>query len=211
MATETKSAPTFQLSKGTVFSLAKLKAGVDSFYIGLNWDPATDGADIDLDAVLVAVGDDGKVAKGKETESFLFYDNNGRGNNPPTAYNLSEDNRTGKDNGDDDDESINIFTDLLTPDVSKIKIFITFHESGGLSLSDVNDVSLLVCPLVDGEPDRSSEHSALFTVEDIKDSLGAHMADIVPNPAGGWDLVAIGKGCGNLREVAEAHGIQTEG
>ena len=37
------------------------------------------------------------------------------------------------------------------------------------------------------------------------------MADLIPNPAGGWDIVAVGEACGDLSSVAASNGLVTEG
>ena len=120
---EVDSAPVFNLRKGAVFNLAKIKPGITDFHIGLNWDPAATGVDIDLDAVLVAVGEDGKVVPGQESESFLFYQNNGRDSSPPKAFQITEDNRSGVDSEDGaDDEAISIYTGLIHSSVKRVKI-----------------------------------------------------------------------------------------
>jgi len=197
---------TFSLEKAQVFSLEKLEPGMKDIYVGLDWDPAESGADIDLDAVLLAVGDDGKVLPGKEGECFLFYGNTGRSNNPPSPFEITEDNRDGADVGElDDDEAIFVYSDKVDTDMKELRIFVTYHEAEGRTLSDVSRIGLRVAPLVDGKPDASKQ--VTYDVRDAGGGEGAHMCTLSRNPAGGWDIKAVGEQTGNLTQVATTHGI----
>ena len=197
----------FSLAKDEVFSLAKLEPGIKDIYIGLDWDPAESGADIDLDAVLIAVGDNGKVIDGKHGECFLFYGNTGRDNTPPSPFMITEDNRDGTDTGDlDDDEAIFIYSDKITDDMIEIHIFVTYHDAKGRTLTDVSRIGMRAAPLVDGGPDVSNQ--ATYDVRDCGGGEGAHMCSLIRNPAGGWDIKAVGEQAGNLAQIAEVHGLK---
>jgi len=198
---------TFSLEKSQVFSLEKLEPGIKDIYVGLDWDPAESGADIDLDAVLIAVGDDGKVLKGKEAECFLFYNNTGRDDTPPSPFMITEDNRDGVETSDlyDDDEAIFVYSDKVEDDMKELHVFVTYHDANGRTLSDVSRIGLRVAPLVDGKPDTSKQ--ATYDVRDCGGGEGAHMCSLIRNPAGGWDIKAIGEQTGNLSQVAATHGI----
>jgi len=198
----------FSLAKDEVFSLAKLEPGIKDIYIGLDWDPAESGADIDLDAVLIAVGDNGKVIDGKHAECFLFYGNTGRDNNPPGPFEITEDNRDGVDTGDLDDESIFIYSDKITEDMKEIHVFVTYHEADGRTLADVSRIGMRAAPLANGEPDVSKQDT--YDVRDAGGGEGAHMCSLVRNPAGGWDIKAVGEQAGNLSQIADIHGLKIQ-
>jgi stress response protein SCP2 len=201
----------FSLEKDEVFDLTKLDPGIKDLYVGLDWDPAVSGEDIDLDAVLIAVGVDGRVLTGKHAECFLFYGNHGR-NGVPGAFEVTEDNRDGSDdfNGEiDDDEAIFIYGDKIDANMQELRIFVTFHDAGGRTLRDVSRVGLRIAPLVNGVPDFGDGKMATFDVRNVGASEGAHMASLIRNSVTGWDIKTVGEQSGNLGQVAAAHGLAT--
>ncbi len=202
----------FSLAKDELFDLTKLDPGIKDFYIGLDWDPSVSGEDIDLDAVLIAVGSDGMALANKHSECFLFYGNHGR-NGTPAAFQVTEDNRDGSDdfnNDIDDDEAIFCYSDKIDPDIQELRVFVTFHDAGGRTLNDVSRVGLRIAPLVNNVPDFGNGKTATFDVRDVGASEGAHMASIVRNNVAGWDIKPVGEQSGNLSQVASIHGIGTK-
>ena len=200
----------FNLAKDQIFSLTKLSPGIKDYYVGLDWDPAKAGNSIDLDAVLIAVGKDGKVIPGKAAESFLFYGNNGRNGSSPAAFSITEDNRDGSDdfnNTIDDDEAIFVRGDLVEEEMSELRIFVSFHDANGLTLEDVSKVSLRIAPLNGDTPDFNNQ--AVFDVRECGAGEGAHMATLVRNEVSGWDIITVGQQSGSLANIASVHGIET--
>ncbi len=198
----------FSLEKDVVFSLDKVSESKD-WYVGLSWTPAIN-EEIDLDAVLIAVGEDGKVFRANTVNSVLFYNNHGRGGANPQPFEITEDNRDGEeiDNGFPDDEAILIYGDkvasILGDGAKELRCFVTFHEAEGRSLTDVSEIKLTVAPLVNGRPDLTK--SVVYDVHDIAGE-GALMAKFGNLGNGKLDLTPIGEQCGNLAQIFQSHDI----
>src|SRR3546814_16521784 len=61
------------LSKGASVSLTKAAPGLTKVFVGLGWDArTTSGADFDLDAVALVLGNSGKVLN---DQHFIFFHN----------------------------------------------------------------------------------------------------------------------------------------
>ena len=201
----------FSLKKNETFSLTKLAAGISNLYAGLNWSPAKVGEKIDLDLVLIAVGADGKVINQKHEECFLFFGNNGRDINAdlgivtPKAYYITPDNRDGRDDPTKpDDEAIFITDSLIDPAIQEMRLFVTYWDAKGRTLTDVDSVTLRIAPLND-KPDFDNE--VTYNVRDYGSSQGVHMATLKRNPIGGWDIVAVGEPTGDLHSVMTVYGL----
>lgn len=196
----------FSLAKAEVFSLEKLQPGIKDIYIGLDWDPAEEGADVDLDAVLIGTNADGKIVAGKEGECFLFYNNHGRDGTSPSGYSITEDNRDGVDvEGATDDEAIFIKSENVDADIVQMHVYVTYHEANGKTLKDVSRIGLRIAELVNDGPSEGAV--ATYDVRDAGEGEGALMCTLARNTAGGWDVVAKGESKGNLNDVALSHGI----
>ena len=200
----------FNLAKDEVFDLTKLSAGIKDIYVGLKWDPAVAGKDVDLDAILIATDSSGVVISGMHSDSFLFYHNNGRAGTSPVAFEITEDNLDGEDvdNGFADDESIFVYSDKIDPKITQLHIYVVFTDAAGRTLKDVSNVTVTIAPFVDGKP-VLEDGSAVYSVSDIGASEGAYMAVIQRNEISGWDVKAVGEQSGNLRQVASIHGLGT--
>lgn len=201
----------FILSKDEPFDLSKMFPGVDNHYVGLSWRPSTKGEDVDLDAVLVATGDNGQVIGGLHKESFLFYNSHGRDGTSPKAFEITEDDRDGGGQAEagpsdiDDNEAIYIKGALVDPMMTKLYIYVVFFQANGRTLKDVLDVTLRICPLVDGVPDLPS--AAVFNVADIGASEGGLMAVLTRNKISGWSVEGLGTQSGDLAQVMKVHGL----
>jgi len=199
----------FSLKKKQSFSLKKLIPGIKDFYIGLDWDPAIAGKDIDLDAVLIATDVNNKVLDSVDIEGFLYYLNHGRDGNSPSAFTITEDNRDGVDVGNlDDDEAIYVEDSKVDLKYKNLHVFVTFHEANGRSLSDVARIGLRIAPLINGKPDFNNQ--VVYDVREVGNSEGAHMCTLSRNPSNGWNIMAIGEPVGNLGEIAAQYGIDAE-
>lgn len=201
----------FNLAKDDVFDLKKLAAGIKDIYAGLRWDPSKEGEEVDLDAVLIATDDTGKVIAGMHGESFLYYHNNGRDGASPSAFEITEDNLDGSDNdnGFEDDESIFIFSDKVHEKITQLHVYVVFTDANGRNLTDVKNVMLTIAPFINGSADLDTG-SVVYDVSDIGASEGAYMAVIQRNPISGWDIKAVGEQSGNLSQVASMHGLGTK-
>lgn len=213
----------FSLAKDEVFDLGKAIPGVKDWYIGVDWDPVTEGDDVDLDLVMIAVGADGMARTGKHALDFLFYNNHGRygdlmvdGDTTKShfenmPYYITPDNRDGDDsfNSDiDDDEAIFLreTVNAVEGDVEELRVFVTYHEpQAGQTLKDVSRIGFRVAPLVNNQPDFTKQ--VTFNVTEIGETEGALVAKFVRNSVSGWDVTGVGEMLGGLAQVAAAHGI----
>ena len=106
------------LSKGANISLEKAAPGMTTAIVGLGWNPrTTDGAQFDLDASVLLLGENGKV---RSQADFVFY-NNLTGDNGSVQH--LGDNRTGE--GEGDDEQIKVSLGQVSPDVQRYAVSVT--------------------------------------------------------------------------------------
>ncbi len=99
-------------------------------YVGAGWDQADGGKPVDVDLVAAClIG--GKLTAGGTGRLVYFNDRTEPG------VTLSEDNRTGA--GDGDDESLVIDLSKVEPEVTEIAIGVMAY-SAGVSLSQVNNI-----------------------------------------------------------------------
>ncbi|MEZ8293429.1 TerD family protein [Vibrio splendidus] len=111
------------LSKGEKISLSKDVPGFTHLDIGLGWNPQKrEGEKFDLDAYALILDADSNLLDG--AASFIYFDNR---DSKCGAINLSEDNKDGE--GDGDDEIIKIDFTKLPQAVSKILIAVGIHEA----------------------------------------------------------------------------------
>ncbi len=111
------------LIKGQKIDLTKSNPGLVKGIIGLGWDTNkySGGYDFDLDASAFLVSANNRV---KYDQDFIFY-NNLIGRNDCIVH--TGDNRTG--DGEGDDEQLIIDFSKIPPDVEKIAITVTIHDS----------------------------------------------------------------------------------
>lgn len=179
--TQSTAAPRFNLDKGRV-SLAKrqavslVKTGAPALRrvaMGLGWDPAAGGKDIDLDASAIVIG-----RSGRKVESVWFMSK--------SAYNFaiehSGDNLTGA--GEGDDETINVDLAALPDEVSAI-VF-TVNSFRGQKFTDVRRA---FCRLIDRD---SGQELVRFELTDSKPYTGVIMSVLRRAADGSWEMIAIG-------------------
>lgn len=92
----------------------KLTKGVQQVRVGISWDAATNGEDVDLDVVAIEL--DSKDGKALSDQHLVFYNSacktaDGKPTDPQKAVVHSGDNRTGDGDGDDE---------VITVDFSKL-------------------------------------------------------------------------------------------
>ena len=114
---------TISLVKNQKVDITKTNPGMKVAVIGAGWDVAAQAAttgQFDLD-LFAFVYKNGKFSK--QLEDVVFYNNN----KPVTGVALSEDNRTGA--GDGDDETLSIDFSQLPSEVDEFVIGIDIHEA----------------------------------------------------------------------------------
>lgn len=110
------------LQKGQNVSLSKEAPGLKEVAFGLGWDArSTDGADFDLDASALILGEDNKVLSDNH---FVFYNNT---TDPSSAVTHTGDNRTGE--GEGDDERIVVDVSKMPAEAKKVVFVVTIHEA----------------------------------------------------------------------------------
>ena len=162
------------LEKGQTFELdvASKQTGPKSFYFGAGWDNPQ--GPVDLDIVCVKLRD-GKLTK---NEDLIYFSNRSQ-----NGVELSEDNRTG--DGDGDDENIVISTDALESDVDSVIVGLVAYQ--GADFSNVSNPHFRVC---DGHEETSPQ------IADVKVGGGVVgdtvlVAFILRRSPSGWALEDI--------------------
>ncbi len=161
------------LKKNQTVSLVKTGApALRKVSMGLGWDPAKGGRNIDLDASVIAFD-----ASGKDVDKVWFMSKQGcRG-----AIRHSGDNLTGK--GDGDDEVITVDLGGLPATVTAL-VFTVNSFSG----QKFTDVASSYCRLLD---DRGGELVRFDLVESPR-STGVVMCKLVRQADGSWQMTALG-------------------
>lgn len=177
----TTPAAKINLDKGRV-SLAKrqavslVKTGAPALRrvaMGLGWDPAVGGSDIDLDASAIVIDH-----KGRKTEAVWFVSKSAYRN----AIEHSGDNLTGA--GEGDDETINVDLAALPDKVAAI-VF-TVNSFRGQKFTEVRRA---FCRLIDRD---SGAELVRFDLTDSKPSTGVIMSVLRRAAGDTWEMVAIG-------------------
>lgn len=125
------------LVKGQKIDLTKGRSGLSSIMVGLGWDPVETkksggflggllgggggGADIDCDASVIMLDENGKL-KGKEN---LIYFGNKKSKDGSVVH--SGDNLTGE--GDGDDETINVDLKRISPAIHRLIFVVNIYNA----------------------------------------------------------------------------------
>ncbi|MDX2815409.1 TerD family protein [Streptomyces sp. PA03-5A] len=162
------------LQKNQTVSLVKGgKPLMTSVRMGLGWEPAYRGKDIDLDASVIAYG-----PQRNHIESCYF----GRLTILGGAIQHSGDNLTGEGAGDD--EVITVHLGGLPPEVTGL-VFTVNSFSG----QKFNQVAKAYCRLLDG---TTGEELVRFDLTGAEPRTGVMMAKFVRQFSGEWEMTALG-------------------
>ncbi len=162
------------LRKQETVSLVKTGApALTLVRMGLGWDPVRRGADVDLDASVIAFD-----VRGKDVEKVWFGNLTGFGG----AISHSGDNLTGE--GEGDDEVITIALDRLPREVEGL-VF-TVNSFRGQRFTELKTA---YCRLLD---DRGDE-LVRYDLGDAEPKTGVLMAKLVREPDGTWSMTALGQ------------------
>jgi stress response protein SCP2 len=162
------------LAKRQTVSLVKTGApALRRVAMGLGWDPARRGSDIDLDASVIVVD-----AKGRKVDAVWFM--------AKTAYNRaiehSGDNLTGA--GDGDDETITV--DLARLPEEAYALVFTVNSFRGQKFTEVRNA---YCRLLDVE---SGAELVRYELTDSEPHTGVIMSVLI-RAGGSWDMTAVGE------------------
>jgi stress response protein SCP2 len=144
--------------------------------MGLGWDPAQYGANIDLDASCILYDD-----RGKDVDKIWFMSKKGaRG-----AVRHSGDNLTGQGEGDDEV----IFVDLAALPPNVRTLVFTVNSFAGQRFTEVRNA---FCRLID---DYSGAELVRYDLSDSKPQTGLVMCKVQRDPAAPqtWTMTAIGE------------------
>jgi tellurium resistance protein TerD len=110
------------LSKGGNVSLTKEAPGLQAVLVGLGWDArTTTGADFDLDASALVVGQNGKILSDAH---FVFFNNL---TSPDGSVEHTGDNLTGA--GEGDDEAIKVNLVAVPQEADKIVVTVSIYDA----------------------------------------------------------------------------------
>ncbi|MEG6522005.1 TerD family protein [Desulfotomaculum sp. 1211_IL3151] len=186
------------LAKGQKIDLTKTNPGLTKIFIGLGWDTNKydGGNEFDLDAVAFLVKEDGKASG---DGAFIFYNNR---QDPSGSVVLSEDNRTGEGDGDDESLTVNLAT--VPADVAKIAICINIHEAAARN-QNFGQVSNAYVRVANNETNEELMRYDLG--EDYSVETGIVACEIYRHN-GEWKFNAVGSGFqGGLASLAETYGL----
>lgn len=163
------------LKKGDRVSLTKSGAApLSKVFMGLGWDPAAKGKNIDLDASVIAYDQNGR----KLEIVWFMHTKEFRG-----ALVHQGDNLTG--NGDGDDEVINVDLNALPPQVTHL-VF-TINSFSGQKFTEVRNA---FARLVDA---NTGQELVRFSLTESQPATGVVMAALSRTTAGPWEMRGIGQ------------------
>ncbi|MFH9068366.1 TerD family protein [Streptomyces alboflavus] len=185
------------LSKGGNVSLSKEAPGLTAVLVGLGWDVrTTTGADFDLDASALLVGDSGKVASNGH---FVFYNNL---KSPDGSVEHTGDNLTGQ--GEGDDEIIKVDLAAVPADITKITFPVSIHdaESRQQSFGQVRGAFIRVVNQADQQ-----EIARYDLTEDASTETAMVFGELYRNGEE-WKFRAVGQGyASGLAGIAKDFGV----
>ncbi|MFI2240975.1 TerD family protein [Streptomyces chrestomyceticus] len=163
------------LQKNQTVSLVKGgRPLLSSVRMGLGWEPAYRGKDIDLDASVIAYGPDRK-----KVDNCFF----GKLQILNGAIQHSGDNLTGEGAGDD--EAITVHLGGIPPQVTGL-VF-TVNSFSGQKFSDV---AKAYCRLLDAQ---TGEELVRFDLTHSEPRTGVMMAKLIRQFSGEWEMTAMGE------------------
>lgn len=172
------------LQKGGNVSLAKAAGTpLTKLSIGLGWDVrSTTGADFDLDASALLVGESGRVLS---DHHFVFYNNL---SSPDGSVRHTGDNLTGE--GDGDDETIEVELPTVPAEVRRIVFPVSIHDADvrGQSFGQVTNAFIRVVDAVSG-----TEVARFDLTEDASTETAMIFGELYLRE-GDWKFRAIGQG-----------------
>jgi tellurium resistance protein TerD len=185
------------LSKGGNVSLSKEAPGLTDVLVGLGWDTrTTDGADFDLDASAILLGDTDKAISDKH---FVFFNNL---KSPDNMVEHTGDNLTGE--GEGDDEAIKVNLAQMGQDVQKIVFPVSIYDaqSRSQSFGQVKNAFIRVVNAA-----NNSEIARYDLSEDASTETAMVFGELYRNGAE-WKFRAVGQGwTSGLAGIAKDYGV----
>jgi len=172
-------------------------AGLTSVTVGLGWDiRSTTGADFDLDASAIALGQGGKALS---DQHFIFFNNLA---SPDGAIQHTGDNLTGE--GEGDDEAINVNLGIMPPDIDKIVFPVSIYDADSRSQSfgQVRNAFIRVVNQA-----NNTELARYDLTEDASTETAMVFGELYRNGQE-WKFRAVGQGyASGLKGIAQDFGV----
>ncbi len=183
---------TVQLEQGDVVSI-KLPDGSDlkRIYVGVGWDPASTGSNMDVDSTV--------VLSGSSEQEIVYF---GNLNSKYGCVTHHGDNLTGADKGgNQDDENIDVYLDKVPSSFNKIYFLINIYSSveRGQTLGDVRNMYIRLY-----EPTTRQVLVEYHVKNDVSSDRGIIIGKAFRNGSG-WDFKAVGQGsrAATIRALAD--------
>jgi tellurium resistance protein TerD len=185
------------LTKGGNVSLSKSAPNLTAITVGLGWDArSTTGADFDLDASALLLGENGRVLSDAH---FVFFNNL---RSPDGSVEHTGDNLTGE--GEGDDEAILINLAMVPPQVERIVFPVSIYEADvrGQSFGQVSNAFIRIVNQAD------NNELARYDLSEDASSETAMIFGEVYRRNGEWKFRAVGQGyASGLRGIAVDFGV----
>ena len=185
------------LSKGGNVSLSKEAPGLRAVLVGLGWDVrTTTGADFDLDASALMVGQNGKILSDAH---FVFFNNL---TSPDGSVEHTGDNLTGA--GEGDDEQLLVDLTKVPAECARIVFPVSIYEADSRqqSFGQVRNAFIRVV---------NSDGGAELTRYDLSEDASTETAMIfgeLYRHSGEWKFRAVGQGyAAGLAGIARDFGV----
>ncbi|GCD98717.1 MULTISPECIES: TerD family protein [Embleya] len=185
------------LAKGGNVSLSKAAPGLTAVAVGLGWDArSTTGADFDLDASALLLGNDGRVLSDLH---FVFYNNL---TSPDGSVQHTGDNLTGE--GEGDDETVNVDLASVPADVQRVVFPVSIHDAVARdqSFGQVRNAYIRVVNRAD-----NNELARYDLTEDASTETAMVFGELYRN-GNEWKFRAVGQGyASGLAGIAKDFGV----
>ncbi|MDQ2845668.1 MAG: TerD family protein [Actinomycetota bacterium] len=185
------------LSKGGNVSLTKEAPHMTAVTVGLGWDiRTTTGADFDLDASAIALGQDNKVLS---DQHFVFFNNL---RSPDGSIEHTGDNLTGEGEGDDEQIKVNLVA--VPPTITSIVFPVSIYE-GDARAQSFGQVRNAFIRVVDQAGD--AEIARYDLTEDASTETAMVFGELYRSGAE-WKFRAVGQGyASGLAGIARDFGV----
>lgn len=170
------------LTKGQKIDLTK-KTNIKRINVGLGWDEAVTGRDIDCDASCALLKNDSEAISKSVSGSTVYF-----GNKNLPGIKHSGDNLTGGGKGDD--ETIEVDLEKVQPIVNKIVFFMNIYKASQRS----QDFSMLKNAYIRVYNPDNSEELCRFELDENMGKCTGIIAGEIYRHEGEWKFAAIGEG-----------------
>ncbi|MBV6633377.1 MAG: TerD family protein [Alphaproteobacteria bacterium] len=189
------------VSRGDQIDLADADPELNDLLVGLGWDASDEkGQEIDLDASIFMLGPGNRV---RSSADIIFYN---QMESECGSITLSQDNRTGV--GDGDDEFLNVNLSMIPEDVQKLAIAVSIYEAEERE-QNFGMVSASFVRLVNTQTNKEIARYDLR--EESSTETAFVFGEILRSGENKWSFRALGRGfSGELRFLCDLFGVTVE-